>query len=86
MIELIGHNPVLAYLDMLGVLDEDDTEDYVPEVGDVVMLASGGPYMTVVDISDDGSNVSCNWFNDVYHVVKGSFPSESLILLEDTDD
>lgn len=31
-------------------------------VGDLVMLKSGGPVMTVIQV--DGSNVYCTWFDE----------------------
>jgi len=31
-------------------------------VGDLVVLKSGGPVMTVYGISPNGNNVNCNWF------------------------
>ena len=59
---------------------EDEPEDYELEVGDVVMLASGGPYMTVVGLDDN--DVSCTWFNDEDHVGDGTFPIQSLVVFE----
>ncbi len=34
------------------------------KAGDVVILKSGGPNMTVVSISEDGSIVYCTWMSD----------------------
>lgn len=31
-------------------------------VGDLVVLKSGGPVMTVFEISPNGLHVNCNWF------------------------
>lgn len=44
-------------------------------VGDVVLLASGGPKMTVAGVSD--TVVNCTWFSDsIPH--RGEFPPECL--------
>lgn len=32
--------------------------------GDVVMLRSGGPKMTVDTLATEGMNVKCGWFHD----------------------
>jgi len=38
-----------------------------PKVGDVVKLKSGGPIMTIADITPDGL-CRCQWFSlDIYH-------------------
>lgn len=50
--------------------------------GDLVRLKSGGPTMTVADISDV-SGVRCQWFAGK-KMESGWFPPESLI--EGTDD
>ena len=44
------------------------------KIGDVVVLNSGGPRMTITDIIGDGK-VNCMWFNydDKTHVNIGSF-------------
>lgn len=47
--------------------------------GDLVVLKSGGPVMTVVDVSPDGSGVWCQWFSGK-KLEKGHFP---MVALED---
>lgn len=42
------------------------------KTGDVVILKSGGPNMTVVSISEDGSIVYCTWMSDA-DVYEGDF-------------
>jgi uncharacterized protein YodC (DUF2158 family) len=46
-------------------------------VGDLVVLKSGGPVMTVYEISPSGTNVNCNWFvgGKLHH---GNFPMSIL--------
>ena len=34
------------------------------ELGDVVILNSGGPRMTVVEVSEGGGAISCTWMNE----------------------
>lgn len=49
------------------------------EVGEVVVLKSGGPRMTVA--GEDGFNedmVACTWFDEKNKVVRDSFPPQSL--------
>lgn len=47
--------------------------------GDVVQLASGGPKMTVVDISGmDRRSVQCMWFNDAQQTQQAPFRPEWL--------
>lgn len=49
-------------------------------VGDVVMLRSGGPKMTVTYIGDDGMGqtvVSCSWF-DGGKPANGDYPPAAL--------
>lgn len=43
------------------------------KTGDVVILKSGGPNMTVVSISEDGSIVYCTWMSDDDDVYEGDF-------------
>lgn len=51
------------------------------KIGDVVMLNSGGPHMTVNAIDLEGKNVvRCMWFVDPGEPRYGTFPNESVIL------
>ena len=47
------------------------------KTGDVVILKSGGPSMTVEQVSED--SVLCAWF-DKYEKKNGSFPPDALTL------
>lgn len=46
------------------------------EVGTIVQLASGGPLMTVIGISDEGG-VLCQWFLKG-NPVRETFPDQAL--------
>jgi len=50
------------------------------KVGDQVQLKSGGPVMTVKEISG-GGGILCVWFNDV-ELVYANFLQETLELFE----
>ncbi len=47
------------------------------KVGDVVILKSGGPKMTVEDV-EAGDTIVCQWFVDGKKLEYGSFPADSL--------
>ena len=51
-------------------------------VGDVVVLASGGPDMTVVDLGPDSDQVGCRWFDGELREYMALFPVASLRLAE----
>ncbi len=48
------------------------------KVGDVVILKSGGPAMTVDEIDDDKDTIECRWFGDGKKLEYGSFPIDTL--------
>jgi uncharacterized protein YodC (DUF2158 family) len=45
-------------------------------IGSVVVLASGGPRMTVMNVN--GANAICSWLDGDGHLQRGSFPIEGL--------
>ncbi len=47
------------------------------KVGDVVILKSGGPKMTVEDV-EGRDTIVCQWFGDSKKLEYGSFPADSL--------
>ena len=47
------------------------------KVGDVVILKSGGPKMTVEDV-EAGDTIVCQWFITGQKLEYGSFPADSL--------
>jgi len=47
------------------------------KVGSVVQLKSGGPYMTVLEISDD--KLKCIWFTNNENEREGIFPRDVLV-------
>ncbi|QHS36123.1 DUF2158 domain-containing protein [Alcaligenes faecalis] len=51
-------------------------------VGDVVQLKSGGPEMTVIDKSQEGSNVKCMWFVTDNRARTQSIPAVALMAVE----
>ena len=51
--------------------------------GDVVRLKSGGPKMTVSEVS--GSDCNCQWF-DEKKLLFGYFNSEALVKVEDDEE
>ena len=58
------------------------------KVGDVVMLKSGGPKMTVTDWwTDQGrKRATCSWYCEGKEFVEHTFGAETLILVEDDED
>jgi uncharacterized protein YodC (DUF2158 family) len=46
------------------------------ELGVVVMLKTGGPQMTVVEIEDN--MVKCNWFDTEFQLLFSTFPKQAL--------
>lgn len=46
--------------------------------GDVVLLKSGGPKMTVIE--DDGDTCECMWFDDKHQKKMDEFPTKLLKL------
>ena len=53
--------------------------------GDVVMLKSGGPHMTVSRYTDNG-RVVCIWFDESQKDNSKAFEEATLELLEEDDD
>ncbi|EPM4291468.1 YodC family protein [Vibrio fluvialis] len=53
-------------------------------VGDTVMLKSGGPVMTVTG-KDFGDNLICTWFDSKQELKTGSFPPSALDAWSDDD-
>ena len=51
------------------------------EVGNLVMLQSGGPLMTVTDVIE-GSLIQCTYFTPNYKIRSATLPSKSLVLAE----
>jgi len=50
------------------------------EPGNVVMLKSGGPTMTVVAV--DGTNIECVWIGDEGDLFRETLPAVALELIE----
>jgi len=48
------------------------------KVGDVVILKSGGPTMTVCEIDDDEDMIYCQWFVENKILETADFPADSL--------
>ncbi|MEI3553707.1 MAG: DUF2158 domain-containing protein [Alistipes senegalensis] len=55
------------------------------KIGDVVVLKSGGPKMTVseypikmIDGSENYAQVQCKWFNDNNHLTQSTFYVDEL--------
>lgn len=53
-----------------------------PVVGRVVRLNSGGHDMTVVAVSEDGTNVDVRWLNEDGDARRWTFPCAALTLVE----
>jgi len=51
------------------------------QVGDVVKLKSGGPAMTVKEVSDRG--IICNWFDQDGKVQRQGFASGQLVTTDE---
>jgi len=56
------------------------------KVGDLVMLKSGSPTMTVVGYEwdklnevDDLNKIKCTWFNDANDKFDASYPADALV-------
>jgi uncharacterized protein YodC (DUF2158 family) len=47
--------------------------------GDIVQLKSGGPKMTVSDLSMDKSHYTCKWFSGS-RLEDGHFPEDALMV------
>lgn len=59
------------------------------EIGDVVMLESGSPAMTVsyVDYKDlTEIRINCTWFNDALGMQHGTFHPKMLFILDKPDE
>ncbi|MBA3647705.1 MAG: DUF2158 domain-containing protein [Chitinophagales bacterium] len=56
------------------------------KVGDVVVLRSGGPYMTVDDIDVDKGILECIWFTDEDEKEHDRFRAEVLDRVDDSED
>ena len=57
------------------------------KVGDVVMLKSGGPSMTIIETEKISEQyVTCQWFNEDNKLQKENFRKEALILAEEIDE
>lgn len=54
--------------------------DVAFSIGDVVQLNSGGPDMSIYYISDNGRDVSCQWFAGK-KLEEGTFESKGLTLI-----
>jgi uncharacterized protein YodC (DUF2158 family) len=58
------------------------------KVGDIVMLKSGGPKMTIYDLNENGGGVitifRTTWFAGNKNE-KGNFPPEALMFAPETD-
>lgn len=51
--------------------------------GDIVVLKSGGPRMTITSIPNEhSSGYFCQWFDDNGQLSKARFPGESLMQIE----
>jgi uncharacterized protein YodC (DUF2158 family) len=50
--------------------------DYIFDIGDVVNLLSGGPFMTISEVH--GDFINCMWFNNNGDLQKGQFPVETV--------
>jgi uncharacterized protein YodC (DUF2158 family) len=55
------------------------------KVGDVVVLASGGPRMVVRSIYEDGKMVECQWFSKAEECMVKSFGILGLVLHESVE-
>lgn len=54
-------------------------------IGDVVMLKSGGPALTVIGVGADG--ITCVWYADSDDNFRTTvLPPETLVLFDDEDD
>lgn len=51
---------------------------YKYKIGDIVQLKSGGPDMTVVFVSTDGSTLRTSWFSGKKNE-SGQFPDDALV-------
>jgi len=48
------------------------------KIGDVIILKSGGPGMTVEEVDDEEDTVHCQWFVNGKKLEDGWFPADSL--------
>jgi uncharacterized protein YodC (DUF2158 family) len=55
------------------------------QLGDRVQLRSGGPLMTVGEVSDDGS-IWCEWFDSKGELKANSFKPHSLAKVRDRSE
>lgn len=46
------------------------------KLGDVVRLKSGGPMMTIYEMTDN--RISCKWFDEKHNLRYGTFQNEEL--------
>lgn len=52
------------------------------KIGDIVILKSGGPIMTIADIDTDTNIVECYWFNNQNDRQIEEFPIDTIKLID----
>lgn len=62
----------------------EERETMKVKVGSLMYLKSGGPVMTVVEITEykDYTDCNCVWFSEEGGVAGGTFPAKALIKVE----
>lgn len=60
--------------------DEASFKEMEIIAGDTVMLNSGGPAMTVLEVCDEGEIIFCGWFDGAVYR-EAEFPPESIYLV-----
>ena len=53
------------------------------KIGDTVILKSGGPIMTIVDIDINTNQVECCWFNEQNDRQIEEFPIDTIKLIDE---
>lgn len=62
-------------------LKQDKTKQVDPKLGDVVVLKSGGPEMTVTNV-DKELGLNCAWFDDADLKIATNFPKQSVDIIK----